>query len=301
MDKNLRAFLTVVETGSLQAAADKIGLTQPSITKRLHNMEAEIGGALFDRRGREMKLTSVGRQFHQRAKRIEQEYLQAHEEMRNSIGAGLDVLRVGAGPLFHLRYLPSLFVQLHREYPLVQYELHADINERTIPMLLSGQLDIVLGVLDQPADEMGLLSLPITDVEQAVILSSQSKLATQESLSSDDIRSLSWILYGGDQTIEQWLTHYFSEHNIGSPKIVLRTGAFSTGLQMVTDGDFAMMAPLQLEPVIHAAGMQLLPVTPPLSKRSAGAYVRPSSMGFGVVSRFVALLEQECHLQGVKL
>ena len=100
-----------------------------------------------------MTLTTAGRLFHARAKQIEQEYLQAREEIMNLTDVGLDVLRVGAGPLFHLRYLPAVFDRLHREYPYVKLELHSDTNERTIPLLLSGELDIVLGVLDLSVTE----------------------------------------------------------------------------------------------------------------------------------------------------
>lgn len=294
MDKNLRAFLSVVDNGNLKAAADKIGLTQPSITKRLHNMEADIGGPLFDRSGRGMTLTSAGKKFYQRAKRIEQEYLQAREEIQNLSGAGLDVLRVGAGPLFHLRYVPAVFNLLHKEFPSVQFELHADTNEKTIPLLQEGLLDIALGILDHPADEMGLQAIPITDVEQAVILPPQSTLSNKKHLTFREVHKLSWILYGGDKSNEQWLVQYFTKNNLGSPSIVLRTSSFSTGLEMVKFGKFAMMAPIRLKSVIESAGLNIRPVNPPISQHSAGAYVRPSSLGFGVVKRFIALLEQEC-------
>ena len=80
---------------------------------------------------------------------------------------------------------------------------------------------------------------------------------------------------------------------MGVPTFVLRTGAFSTGLQMVARGGYAMMAPIQLEPVVKAAGLQILPATPTLSRLDAGAYVRPSSMGFRIVSRFLELLKEE--------
>lgn len=292
MDKNLRAFISVVERGNLKSAADHIGLTQPSITKRLQNMETQLGGPLFDRSGRGMTLTSAGRQFFERAKRIEKEYIQAREEIQNLMGAGMDVLRIGAGPLFYLQYLPTILATLHDEYPAVKFELHADINERTIPLLLAGRLDIVLGVLDQTLDESELMAIPVTTVEQAVILPAQSSLSGNASLSGLEIHQLSWILFGEDKSNEQWLINYFAKHRLGQPTIVLRTRAFSTGLQMVADGGFAMMAPIQLKPIVHTRGLQILPVTPALSQFKAGAYVRPSSMGFGLMQRIVELLKE---------
>ena len=294
MDRNLQAFLSVVEHKNLVTAADRIGLTQPSVTKRLHNLESEIGGPLFDRSGREMVLTSAGKQFYRRAKRIEQEYLQAKEEMRHLTTAGLDTLRVGAGPLFHLRYAPIVFSKLHQEYPTLQLELWADINERTIPMLAAGDLDVVLGTLDFPADEVGLMSIPVTTVEQAVVLPPDSPLLATHSVSIENIEELSWVLYGGDKYNEQWLNHYFFEHNLGTPKVTLRTSSFSTGLEMVRYGSVVMMAPLQLKPFVQSFGLEIRPVDPPISQRKAGIYVRPSLIGTGVVDRLIELIRIEC-------
>lgn len=294
MDRNLQAFISVVEHKNLATAADRIGLTQPSVTKRLRNMESEIGGPLFDRSGREMVLTSAGRQFYRRAKRIEQEYLQAKEEMRNLTTAGLDVLRVGAGPLFHLRYAPIVFSKLHGEYPALQLEMWADINERTIPMLAAGELDVVLGTLDYPADEIGLMSIPVTSVEQAVVLPPDSPLLTSQALTIRDIENVSWVLYGGDKYNEQWLNHYFFEHSLGTPSVTLRTSSFSTGLEMVRYGNSVMMAPLQLKPFVQSFGLEIRAVDPPISQRKAGVYVRPSLVGTGVVDRLIELIRTEC-------
>lgn len=294
MDRNLLAFLSVVENKNLVAAARKIGLTQPSITKRLHNMEEEIGGALFDRSGREMVLTSAGERFYRRAKRIEQEYLQGKEEMRLTQSTGLEVLRVGAGPLFHLRYAPIVFSKLHLEYPVLQFEMWADINERTVPRLLAGELELVLGILDQPAEELGLESFPLTTVEQAVVLPRHSPLVSAGTLCIEHMRDISWVLYGGDKYNEQWLSRYFAENNLGVPKVTLRTSSFSTGLEMVRLGGVAMMAPLQLKPFVSSLGLEICPVDPPITQHKAGVYIRSGTQGIAAVDRFIDLLRDEC-------
>ena len=100
MDKNIKAFLSIAETLNLTAAASNIGLTQPSITKRLLNLESELGTALFDRHRRGMTLTAAGSKFLQRARRIQQEYEQGRAELKYLVDAGIDTLRIGAGPLF---------------------------------------------------------------------------------------------------------------------------------------------------------------------------------------------------------
>ena len=59
----LEAFDRVARLGSFTSAAEELNLTQPSVSARIANLEAEVGGELFERRGRSLKLTPLGRQF----------------------------------------------------------------------------------------------------------------------------------------------------------------------------------------------------------------------------------------------
>jgi len=146
MDKNLAAFLAVARHHSLTSASDHLGLTQPSVTKRIANLEDQLGVALFDRTRRGMELTDSGLVYLKRAERIEAEYRQCREELTAMSSAGLSVLRVGAGPLFHLSCVASLFATLKRRYPKLKLELHTDTRPEIGEALRSGQLDAYLGV-----------------------------------------------------------------------------------------------------------------------------------------------------------
>jgi DNA-binding transcriptional LysR family regulator len=290
VDKNLRAFICVAESENLSIAARTLDLTQPSITKRIQNLETELGSALFVRHRRGMALTETGKRFLQHARRIEREFLQAQEEIRSRESAGLDVLRIGAGPLFHLRYVAPVFALLNREYALLKLHLSTDTNEANLPRLLSGQIDIMLGVIDVPTQQNGLLAFPMTGVEQGIVLS-DDYLPKGSMLSSTKIPDLPWILYSDDKNNENVLRRYYTEHDMGSPVVAVRTSSFAAGLQLVQAGGYAMMAPLQLRPVVEAAGLHVLSLEPAITQHRAGAYVRESSMGFGAVKRFLELLE----------
>ncbi|MDR8424744.1 LysR family transcriptional regulator, partial [Acinetobacter baumannii] len=58
--RDLKYFETVAELGHLGQAADKLGRTQPALTKAVQRLEAAFGSALFDRKGRGIRLTAVG-------------------------------------------------------------------------------------------------------------------------------------------------------------------------------------------------------------------------------------------------
>ncbi len=66
----LEAFLAVAETGSFSAAAERVHITQPAISKRIAQLEGILGRRLFDRISRTISLTEAGRALLPRAERI---------------------------------------------------------------------------------------------------------------------------------------------------------------------------------------------------------------------------------------
>jgi DNA-binding transcriptional LysR family regulator len=292
VDRNLRAFLAIAAAGNLTAAGERVGLTQPSLTKRLNNLEGMLGCRLFDRHRRGMTLTTAGRHFLRHARRIEQEYLQAGEELRGLEAAGLDVLRVGAGPLFHLRYVAPVFAAVRQRFPLLRLELLADNNNRTIPMLVRGDLDIVLGVIEPVDAESMLVVKPMTDVEHGVVVQAGGKLERAGRLCPEMLGAAQWIAYSDDRDAGRWLNEYFAKHNLGAPTIAARTSSFATGLHLVQTAGLAMMAPVQLSGMIESSGLRVVSVEPPLTRLTAGAYVRESSIGFPAVKLFLDELAQ---------
>ena len=294
MDRNIIAFLSIAEYGKLTFAAEAIGLTQPSLTKRLQNLEGKLGSQLFYRTRSGMQLTPAGKKFLPRARRIEQEVLQAKEELRSLEYAGLDIMRIGAGPLFHQRFVAPVFAKLLQEFPALRLDLSVDPNETSLPKLIAGDLDLVLGVIEPTlAQDDTLILLKMTKLEHGIILPSDYKIANQTDVPAEALRDMRWVLYGDDQDTEKWLNDYFRENNLGRPQIAVQTASFNTGLSLVRSSGFVMMAPVQLAPVIKEAGLVIRSANPVITTLTSGAYVRPSSLGFPAIKRFLEILEVE--------
>ncbi len=68
--RDLEAFLAVVETGSLVAAARRLNLTQPGVTRRVQNLEDRLGVALFERPGKPLRPTLAGREAYEHGRRV---------------------------------------------------------------------------------------------------------------------------------------------------------------------------------------------------------------------------------------
>lgn len=295
MDKNTKAFLAIAKEENLSAAAENLGLTQPSLTKRLTNLEEALGSKLFERHRRGMRLTAAGRLFLARALRIEHEYGQAREEVRTLAGMGLECLRVGASPLFHLRYAAPLFALLRNRFPALTFDLVADQNAVTLPMLRDGRLDIVLGPIEQQTSDGLIAVIPIAQMELFVIMASNDTAARNAVLRPEHLQDFEWVAYGGATDNTPHLRRYCTKHRLGAPRIIAHSTSFAATLDLTRALAAKLLAPTQLAEHFLRAGLVARPISPPISKLAVGAHVRQSSLRIPVIQK---LLEDLTDLVG---
>ncbi|WP_445679158.1 LysR family transcriptional regulator [Radicibacter daui] len=297
MDRQLAAFMAVARLGNLTSAAQRLNLTQPALTKRLLALEERLGVVLFDRKPRGMELTAAGRIYLRHANRIEQEYRQASEEIGILENAGMETLRVGAGPLFHLRYVAQAFSAVRKSFPMLRLDLVARNNAETLPMLVAGELDLVLGTVEPLASEYLLRVIPLLEVEQAVAVSEDMPCADKEVLSPSDLAEMHWVGYSQVTGSRELLMRYFSQHQLGAPQFAAQTTSFTAGLHLIRHSNLAMQVPLEIRPVVSGEGLRVLPVFPSLGRSAAGIYLRESSQGIPAVQ---AMNRELCRITGAE-
>lgn len=292
MDRNLQAFLAVVETQNITKASEILGLTQPSVTKRLASLEEEFGAMLFERHRRGMKLTPAGKVFLEHAKTIEAEYRTSLEKVGAIGSAGLSVLRVGAGPLFHLRFIAPLFKRLSDSFPHLTFELQTDANVRTIPMLMDGSLDVVLGMIEPETFDETLYVKPMIEVEHGIVFKRGHGAERDKFVTPAHFADTAWVIYTDDPQTEKAISDFYLPEVSDTVHVRVRSASFVTGLEMVSQGNFVMSAPLQLESVINAHGLEIRPVVGGMQKRTAGVHVRRSSLGYPAINMLLEALAE---------
>lgn len=290
MDRNLTTFVMIAKTGNMTAAAERLHITQPTLTKRLQQLERHYGCRLVERMARGVQLTPLGQELLPYAQRIEQTRLQAGEALEALQDGHLEELRVGAGPLFHLRYLGGAFGQLREEFPRTRIRLIADLNERNIPRIRDGSLDISFGTMEYLDAEDGIEFTRLTDVEQGILLGATHKLAAHKTASPDDLAGLDWIVYSDTPGNEELIRSHFAAQGLPPPNIVLQTTSLSLGLQMVAGSNLAMTLPTQLAPIVDQTKVCAVRTDPPIARKPAGVFYRRSSLAFPAISRLIEIV-----------
>ena len=182
----LRYFLAVAREGSITAAANYLHLTQPTLSRQIHDLEGELGQQLLVRGSHRVHLTQYGMLFRKRAEEIislvdktEQEFV----SMEHVVGG--DVY-IGGGETQAISGIAGIINKLRKIYPDIHYHMHSgnarDVTER----LDNGLLDF--GILIQPADisKYDYLSLPSKDV-WGVVMRCDCPLAEKSAVSKEEL------------------------------------------------------------------------------------------------------------------
>lgn len=268
-------------------AAEKLRLAQPSLTKRLKLLEEEYRVSLFIRRPRGMELTSAGKALMRYAELVEQAYLQARETLESTRSGKLDLLRIGAGPLFRRAYLAEATDRLQKEFPETRIELTADVHMRNLPLLRAGNLDIVFGALTiDPMDEM-IESRRLATVHLGALCRADHPLLAHAVIGPRDLAQLQWILYSNDPETTAMVRGYFVRNGYHPPRFAVQTTSYEFALQLVSTGRYVMPAPIELDATFHSYGLRTLPLPEPIDSFPAGAYCRRASLEYPAVVHLI--------------
>ncbi len=137
----IRAFLAVVDAGSVTAAAERLGTSQPTLSRQMATLEQQIGSALFERAGRGLRLTNAGQALVAPARQMQSaaNSLSLTALGQNSETAGK--VRLSASEMTATYVLPPILAELRRTHAEIQIELA--VTNR-VENLLEREADIAI-------------------------------------------------------------------------------------------------------------------------------------------------------------
>jgi len=141
--QSLDTLCCIARLGTFQAAAEHLNATQPTISGRIRDLETAVGVPLFQRQGRRMMLTIQGRELVRKVEPLLLSLDDALVSLENPSAAS-GIVRIGAGEIVALSWLPVLIGQLKQLMPKVSYEIEVDLTVNMRHRLENGQIDIAI-------------------------------------------------------------------------------------------------------------------------------------------------------------
>ncbi len=139
-----RVFLAVAETGSVSRAAEALFISQPAVSKAIHNLESTLSVHLIERSSRGTKLTPQGSLLYEHLRPAFDSIRSAEDEIRQGNELGIGELRIGASTSLCRNILLGYLSDFIREYPHIKVYLSCHSTLTTVKMLDEGRIDLGL-------------------------------------------------------------------------------------------------------------------------------------------------------------
>lgn len=146
----LRAVDAIETHRSLLKASAALGLSQPALTKSLHELEEVLQLRLFERHPRGVHPTEAGAVFVRSARRVLAELRRLDEELDLLSVPGGGMVALGALPVAAAGVLPGALTRLKETHPGMRVRLQQGRTEELLPLLAAGEIDLIVGRLYEP-------------------------------------------------------------------------------------------------------------------------------------------------------
>lgn len=143
--RHLRYFLAVAEAGSFSRAADRLGISQPSVSQQMRDLEANLRISLFQRRGKRILLTSSGLVFQEHARAVLRQLENFLDDLHRDPGDLRGSLRLGVIPILNVPLVPELLGRFSADHPRLTLLVEEISSTEIETALEEGRMDVGLG------------------------------------------------------------------------------------------------------------------------------------------------------------
>ncbi|WP_295392889.1 LysR family transcriptional regulator [uncultured Thiodictyon sp.] len=240
--KQLRAFCHAARTGSVSAAADKIFLSQPTVSLQIQALEREFDTVLFERRGPKIRLTPEGQLLFEMAAPLVEGMDRLHDAFAVQCGrVDQGALNIAAGESTILYILPEPVRSFVQQYPGIELKLHNVTGRDGLAMLRSDEVDMAVGSMLEVPDDINYR--PFVTYSPTLITPLDHPLAGRESVTLADIAPFEMILPPRHLSTWRMVDMVFKQHNLayrvtleaGGWEVIKKYVELGMGISIVTD------------------------------------------------------------------
>lgn len=235
--RQMQIFVAVARAGSTTAAAREISLSQSATSAALNELEALLGGKLFNRVGRGLVLNEHGRSMLPRARAL----IEAARGLESEFGAegrsSAPTLRIAASTTIGNYVLPGVLAAYRRKQPAARFDMRIANTQQVVEAVASFDAD--LGFIEGPTTEPQVTLIPWIADELVVVCSPRDALARRgERVKLEALREADWLLRepgsGTREMVERMLQPHLHQLktgiDLGSAQAIMEAAAEGVGI-----------------------------------------------------------------------
>ena len=261
--RQLEAFRSVAETGSITKAAKQLGVSQPAVSRLVSDFSGSIGSELFKRRRGSLEPTSDSRYLLAEVRRIIDSLDHLEDLRRDLTERTAGHIRIACLPGFATSHLPGVLVRFLKDRPGVTVSLEPDRPERIMEWIIGEQYDC--GITDGFSGHPATIGQDLY-VKSACILPKGHPLAEKETITPSDLVDERLIHTRRDSRFFQDLARAFGENGIEINSLV-EVRQFTAACTMVSEGMGASVVSALDAEAFRSKGIVIRPFTPHIFHR----------------------------------
>ncbi len=285
--QQLRGFYYAARLGSVSKAAEKMFLSQPSVSLQIQALERELGAKLFERRGPRMDLTPDGRILLDLAQPLVEgidSLTESFSARRESVDRGRVDFAAGGSTILYV--LPRFVETFVKAFPGIELKIHNVTGKEGLALLREGEVEFAVGpLLEIPED---LMFYPILSYDTVLITRLDHPLAQKKRVTLKDISQHPLILPPRHLSTWRMVEGVFTQHGL-TYEVRLEVGGWEVIKKYVELG-----LGISIVMSICITGderLAVIPVEKYFPKRTYGVVLRKGKALSAQAKRFIEILD----------
>lgn len=234
--KSFEYVITIAEAGGISQAAERLGITQPTLSKYIKKLESEIGLELFDRSALPLRLTEAGESYVSFGRRFIDLSAMLDKRLSEIKSQKSVLIRVGISPSRSPYMMPQIIEAYKKNYPSGRVVIREKTTRELSELLEGGELDVIISLADKETERFASAEL----YKEKILLAAPKSSALEKDGESL-MRTLPIISVGKGQIMRRTLSEI--SEKIGAPMPEIECQSIESGLALVKRGLGVMLAP----------------------------------------------------------
>ncbi|PUA19480.1 transcriptional regulator CynR [Glaciimonas sp. PCH181] len=260
--RQLQYFLAVAETLHFSKAAERLFVTQPTLSHQIAELETHIGMPLFDRAGKNVRITEAGEVFAAFATRALRELEGGCIALRELEGLQRGTLNIGASQSFVRKLFPPILGEFINRFPAIKLNIEEMTASEIETRLANGSLD--LGIAFEPSVLEDTELEPLLKERLFLVVGHNNKFATRTSVRLIELSGEPMVFFTRVYSTRTLVDQFFDQAK-ATLNVVCETNSIDVMLGVVSQTNVATILPegtIEKRPNIH-----VLPILDPVPMR----------------------------------
>ena len=288
----LQALVAAIEEGSLRAAARRIGVSQPALTKLVRELEIELAAPLLERHSQGVRPTVQGQVLFEHALKVSRELASATDQIKQLGGQMHGELNISAVPVAMMLLIPETLRTFSSAYPDIRLRVSEELFVEQLQKLRNGQVDLVVGGIPEGLPSGEFITESLMDTRMVVVARRGSRHARARKLT--ELSTARWI-YTGTSAQTGYASRLFETNGLPAPPVGAMVNSTLALMALLGSGDLLGLMPEQI--VSHPLGQNIVrvPLNEPGLSLTVGVIVRSSSVVSPAIRQFIGHLHRAAH------